>query len=139
MGEEVSPLSPSPAAACAALPSVEQQVERELQKTQNRFHLSLGAALLFAFLFFFSSLPAASASSAAMGAAVAPSAHGIRTRRLHGVRGGGAGSRGRGSAADCRTFRAAVTHPAQQINQQGVVLSLLGTSIIAFCSGQPHP
>lgn len=63
MGEEVSPLSPSPAAACAALPSVEQQVERELQKTQNRFHLSLGAALLFAFLFFFSSLPAASASS----------------------------------------------------------------------------
>ena len=50
-----------------------------------------------------------------MGAAVAPSAHGIRTRRLHGVRGGGAGSRGRGSAADCRPFRAAVTHPAQTI------------------------
>ena len=50
-----------------------------------------------------------------MGTAVAPSAHGIRTRRLHGVRSGGAGRRGRGSAADCRPFRAAVTHPAQTI------------------------
>ncbi len=50
-----------------------------------------------------------------MGTAVAPSAHGIRTRRLHGVRSGGAGRRGRGSAADCRAICAAVTHPAQTI------------------------